>query len=94
MTEQDIPVLELLYDNKDKLSELLLEKNVSIIPSYAVPGTAKNKSIYMSDLLGRLLEDFSGTKNLRQKEIVETALIEYFKKYGYKEEVKLLLNKR
>ena len=46
----------------------------------------------MSDLLGRLLEDFSETKNLRQKEIVETALIEYFQKYGYKEEVKLLLN--
>lgn len=89
-----IPMLQLLYDSKDRLSELLLEKNTSIIPSYAVPGVSKNKSIYMSDLLGRLLEDFSDTKNLRQKEIVETALIEYFNRYGYQEEVKLLLNKK
>lgn len=89
-----IPLLELLYDSKDKLSKLLLEKNTSIIPSYAVPGISKNKSIYMSDLLGRLLEDFSDTKNIKQKEIVQTALIEYFQKYGYHEETKLLLNKR
>lgn len=89
-----IPMLELLYDNKDKLSEIFIERNTSIIPSYAVPGVSKNKSIYMSDLLGRLLEDFADTKNLRQKEIVETALIEYFKKYGYDDEVKLLLAKK
>lgn len=89
-----IPILELLFDNKDKLSELLIEKNVSNTPSYAVPGVSKNKSIYMSDLLGRLLEDFSKTKNISQKEIVQTSLVEYFQKYGYHEEVKLLLNKR
>lgn len=89
-----IPMLELLYENKDKLSEVFIERNTSIIPSYAVPGVSKNKSIYMSDLLGRLLEDFADTKNLRQKEIVETALIEYFKKYGYDDEVKLLLAKK
>ncbi len=89
-----IPILELLYKSKDKLSSMLLENNTSIIPSYAVPGVAKNKSIYMSDLLGRLLEDFSQTKNVKQKEIVQTALIEYFKKYGYNQEVKLLLEKK
>lgn len=89
-----LPLLELLYDSKDKLSEILLDKNTSIIPSYAVPGVSKNKSIYMSDLLGRLLEDFSQTKNVSQKEIVQVALVEYFKKYGYKEEVRLLLDKR
>lgn len=89
-----IPMLELLYENKDKLSETFIERNTSTIPSYAVPGVSKNKSIYMSDLLGRLLEDFADTKNLRQKEIVETALIEYFKKYGYDDEVKLLLAKK
>jgi len=48
----------------------------------------------MSDLLSRILKEFSESQNLKQQEVVEGALIEYFKRYGYQREVDKLLQKR
>lgn len=48
----------------------------------------------MSDLLARLMTEFSDTKNLSQRDVVETAVIEYLKRYGYKLEVEKLLAKK
>lgn len=88
-----IDTLELLYKKEDKLREILEdEKTIEEIPKYFIPGTSKPKSIYMSDLLSRLIIDFSETKNISQKEIVESSIVEYLMNYGYKEEVELLLN--
>ena len=90
-----IGTLKLLYEKEDKLREILEGKKIiGEIPKYSVPGTSKTKSIYMSDLLSRLIIGFSETKNISQKEIVESAVVEYLMNYGYKEEVELLLNRK
>ncbi len=64
------------------------------IPKYAVPRVPKTKSIYMSNLLARLVTEYSESKNLSQREIVEAALVEYLKRYGYQLEIEKLLAKK
>jgi hypothetical protein len=89
-----LPLLQMLSENKDRLLDLLMPNSEGNIPKYAVPGVPKTKSIYMSDLLARLVTEFSGSKNLSQREVVEAALIEYLKRYGYQMEVEKLLAKK
>ena len=44
----------------------------------------------MADVMG----EFSREKNVTQREIVETALVEYLQKYGFKQEIEALLQNR
>lgn len=90
---QYLPLLKMLGENKDRLIDLLMPTSSGAIKKYAVPGAPKTKSIYMSDLLARLMTEFSESKNLSQREIVEGAIVEYLRRYGYQLEVEKLLAK-
>jgi hypothetical protein len=92
--EAYLPLLEMLLQNKDRLITLLMPQSDGTVPKYAVPGTTKTQSIYMSELLGRLMKEFCESKNLKQRDVVEGALVEYFKRYGYQREVDKLLQKK
>ncbi|TRM10678.1 hypothetical protein FH966_02500 [Lentibacillus cibarius] len=88
-----LEVLDLLENYKDRLMEVLnVTNNVNQIPRYAVPGTCMNKCAHISDAINELLLEFSREKNIKQRSIFETALIEFLKKYGYESEVKSKLN--
>lgn len=54
------------------------------------------KSIYMNDKLARLMAGFSSSNNISQREIVETSIILYLKKYSgsYGKDIENLLNKK
>ena len=88
-------LLKFLLSNENVLKNLIQtakkEPELGQIPRYAVPGIPVTKSIYMKNNLAQLVTDFSKEKNVKQNDIVEAALIEYFKKYGYKKEVEALL---
>jgi hypothetical protein len=88
-------LLKFLLNNEDILRDLIQsakkESTLGQIPRYAVHGIPVTKSIYMKNQLAQLVTDFSKEKNIKQNDIVEAALIEYFKKYGYKSEVETLL---
>jgi len=88
-----IPLLELMLKNKDKFYKFL-QSSSETIPRYVVPGISRTKSFYMSDRLSNLIAEFSTTFNISQKEIIETALIEFFKKYSFREEVEHILQCR
>jgi len=77
----------------DETSIVKNTAQVQEVPRYLVPGVIKNKSVSMSHLLDQLMTDYSLEKNIKQREIVEVALIEFFQKYGYVHEVKALLNR-
>ncbi len=89
-----LPLLKILGENKDKLLDLLVLDSNGVIPKYAVPGIPKTKSIYMSDLLSRLMSEFCTSKNLSQRDVVEGSIIDYLKRHGYKLEVEKLLSSR
>lgn len=84
-----------LKKNEDKIKQLLdTYEPDGEIPRYTLPGRYINKSIYISDALEDVVNTFSKEKNLKQKEIFEIALIQFFRRYGYKEEVNRLLSAR
>lgn len=86
------PVLEMLYRNKERLTELLQAAPLGTLPRYTVPGVPRTKSIYMSDGLARLLTEFSVRKGIPQREIVEAALVEFLRHYGFGPEVQALID--
>lgn len=88
-----VPLLEYLMENQVKLTKLFDQtpRDDAEIPRFAIPGPCGPKSIQMTDGLKRLVEDFSKEKNLRQRDIVEAALVEFLRKYGYGPEVEAFL---
>ncbi|MCM3761024.1 hypothetical protein M3212_09530 [Alkalihalobacillus oceani] len=92
--EEYIPFIRFLYEKRDEVYTLLTGvREDGKLPRYAVPGMVRTKAIYMSDLIAKLTGEFSQEKNITQREIVEAALIEYLQKYGFKQEVEVLLRK-
>lgn len=87
-----LPLLELLSKNKERLLDLIMpQTQVGVVPRYIVPGIAMTKTVHMMNTLVQLVSDFSNEKNITQREIFEVALIEFFKKYGYENEMERLL---
>lgn len=85
-------ILKLLDDNRGKLYELLNGKaNQGEIPRYIIPGDIKTKSVKIVSTLERLMNDFCEEANITQKEMLEVSIIDFLKKYGYGEEVKMSL---
>lgn len=91
-------LLEYLLQKEEMLRQLLEKKGVveaeGIIPRYAVPGIFVTKSVHMTNQLDQLVRDFSKEKNISQRELFEVALVEFFQKYGYKQEVDTLLQQK
>lgn len=91
-----LPLLELLKQRKKEIIELLDEaKEKEDIAgqapaTYSVKGKANTKNIYMSRLMANKLEEFSSLHNITQRQIVEAALVRYFRDFNY--EVELILN--
>jgi hypothetical protein len=89
-----LALLELLYKNKEKFIDMVgAESQPGTIPRYTVPGITRTKSFYMSDRLSRLVTEFSETRNISQKEIIEAAIIEFLRNHSYKEEIDQLLGR-
>jgi hypothetical protein len=80
-----------LATRQDALQALLsLSGDPQFLPRYLVPGVLVTKSIHMSHLLDQLARDYSREKHVSQREVFEVALIEFFQKHGYHNEIKRL----
>lgn len=85
-------ILMLLEDKKDKLIEILNGlTNQGKIPRYIIPGEVITKSVKMVSTLQHLMNDFCEVANITQKMMLEVAIIDFLKKYGYGREVKTSL---
>ena len=87
-------ILNLLVKNKNKLENVLnsISDNEGTIPRYVVAGAMITKSLHIPNSIDMLCKEFSECKNISQKDIVIIALVEFFSKYGFKDEIKRLLN--
>lgn len=87
-----LPILQLLSKHKERLIDLVVPgSQAGTIPRYVVPGIATTKTIHMMNTIVQLTLDYSREKNITQREIFEIALIEFFKKYGFEQEIERLL---
>lgn len=90
--QQYLPLLEMLQKNKEKLMEWLVPTQApDTIPRYIIPGKASGKTVQISDALQNLTVEFCNQRNIKQRELFEVALIEFFKRYGFEYEIERLL---
>lgn len=80
-------LLEYLMNKKERLYELLETESNGTLPRYKFKGPKANKTLGLPTSLQTLLNDFSKDFNVTQRDIIEVALAEFFKKYGYEEQL-------
>jgi hypothetical protein len=87
-------ILKLLDENKNKLPGMLKSFNTEeeCIPRYTLQGYNIGKSLSIVSSLDNLIKDYSKDKNIPQKQIIEVAIVEFLKKYGYSNQVKEMLH--
>jgi hypothetical protein len=87
-----LPLLSFLKQHEETLHVLVsAQSTVGRIPRYILPGIPVTKSVHMNYGLDQLVREFSQEKNMSQRDIFEVALVAFFKKYGYHQEVDTLL---
>lgn len=89
-----LPLLELLEDREEELRQLLDDESEKLKQpgKYSLRGEAINKNVYMSRLMALLLEEFSDLHGMAQREVVESALVEYFRRYDFEGRVMDIMN--
>ena len=88
-----LPLLALLDEHQEKLVSLLQPNENIQIPRYLVPGIAKTKTIQMMNTLQDLIADYCNEYNIQQRVLFEVALIEFFQKHGFRQEIDALLKR-
>jgi len=84
-------LLAYLLSRKDKLFDLLETESEGTLPRYKFRGAKANKTLGFPTSLLTLLSDFSKEFNVTQRDIIEVALAEFFRKYGYEEQLNSVL---
>lgn len=90
-----LPLLQYLAVHHKRLQALIEGHDApspGAIPRYTIPGVLVTKSVHMVRELDLLVRSFSQERNITQREIFEVALIEFFRRYGYAQEVQRLLS--
>lgn len=83
--------IDYLMNKKEKLFELLETENSGTLPRYKFKGAKANKTLGLPTSLQTLLNDFSNEFNVTQRDIIEIALAEFFRNYGYEEQLNSVL---
>lgn len=87
-----LPLLKMLKKSEAKLIDILKPYgSFGNIPRYMIPGIAKTKTVQMVHSLDQLVVEFANEKSMTQRDVFEVALIDFFKNYGYQQQVEQLL---
>lgn len=86
MLEKIIPLLQ----NKQSIDNPSSGEMPSM-PRYQVKGMYGTKAMRMANVLDEMTRRFSKERNISQREIIEVALIEFFQKYGKRNEIDVCL---
>ncbi|MEK4712056.1 hypothetical protein [Sporosarcina sp. FSL K6-5500] len=87
-----LPILRMLKQNEAKLVDILKPYGtLGSIPRYMIPGIAKTKTVQMVHSLDQMVVEFANEKSMTQRDVFEVALIDFFKNYGYQQQMEQLL---
>jgi len=87
-----LPLLRMLKKNEAKLVDILKPYGtLGSIPRYIIPGIAKTKTVQMVHSLDHMVVEFATEKSMTQRDVFEVALIDFFKNYGYQQQMEQLL---
>lgn len=93
-SEKSDELLQLVKTLYEKLNINAEDPIIDRVPRYMIKGIAKNKTVPISHLLHQLIESFSEENHITHREIFEVALVDFFRKYGYKYEAELLFTNK
>lgn len=83
-----LPLLNGVNLNNQVLDKEQIENyQSSNLPRYTIAGRYTTKGMRMAIAMDDLIRKYCLDRNLSQREILEVALIEFFRKYGYRTEV-------
>lgn len=85
-------LLQYLFSKQDRLIALLESESDGTLPRYKFRGGKVSKTLGLPTSLQALLGDFSVEFNVTQRAVVEIALAEFFKKYGYEDQLNQALH--
>ncbi|MEK4712041.1 hypothetical protein [Sporosarcina sp. FSL K6-5500] len=80
-------LLHYLLQHQQKLIDLLHSTDNGKLPTYTFKGSKVSKTVGMASTVDVLLSDYSKEFNVTQRAIIETALAEFFQRYGYEEQL-------
>ena len=80
-------MLPLLRNTQPAMQQVVVTEENKTIPRYQLKGSYGTKAMRMANALDELVKCFSQERNITQREVMEVALIEFFQRYGYKDEV-------
>lgn len=84
-------LLRFLVTKKHRLAELLETESSKTLPRYTFKGSKANKTLGLPSSLQSLLADFSKEFNVTQRDVIEVALADFFKSYGFEEQLNQVL---
>ncbi|MGN7408107.1 hypothetical protein [Sporosarcina sp. SAFN-010] len=84
-------LLRFLMSKKHRLAELLEPESKKTLPRYTFKGAKANKTLGLPTSLQSLLADFSSEFNVTQRDIIEVALADFFRGYGFEEQLNQVL---
>lgn len=88
MLENILPLLKNLQNADQQPS---ISEETQSLPRYQVKGMYGTKAMRMANVLDELTRHYSKERNISQREIFEVALVEFFQKYGYRDEIEEFL---
>jgi len=94
LLKQALPLLQQLLENKDTLEQLMGSSTAdeeATLPRFNIPGRYMTKCVHMTDLMDQMVKDYSVQNNVSQKVIFTVALVEFFRKHGFLNEINTLL---
>lgn len=99
LTIEELVFLKKIMPYQEELLAMLEVKSAldPAFPHYELNGTSHSKSVQITNSLQDLVVDFVNENKISQKQLFEIALIEFFQKYGYEQELSKVLryaNKR
>lgn len=89
---EHLSLLNRLVEHQEELFRWLDAIESGRVPFYKFRGKSETKTLTMASSAKALLDDFSREFNISQRSIVEAALAEYLKKYGYHDQVRQVTN--
>ncbi|ARD48846.1 hypothetical protein [Sporosarcina sp. P33] len=84
-------LLPFLLAHQERLMDLLQSGHDGKVPTYTFKGTKVQKTLGIASSVDTLMSDYSKEFNITQRAILETALAEFFQKYGYDEQLQQVI---
>lgn len=89
----DIPILQFLSEHRSQL-EVLLSCRTKAFPQYKLEGKRKTRTIYLSELLQKVMLEFCDENDLSMADFCELAIIRFLIANGFEVKINQILSKK